>query len=89
MRFDNMSHNEEKTIWKNLCESIIEQQRKKSLSFDADKAYQKAMNQIEGLQHHIKNMRRHVITANEPPGEASVTKNDRKSNPMSATLMSF
>ncbi len=66
MRFDNMSHNEEKIIWKNLCEHMIEQQRKKSPSSDTDKAYQQAMNQIENLQYRIKNMRSHVITANEP-----------------------
>ena len=66
MRFENMSHNEEKSIWKNLCESMVEQQRRESSSFNADKAYQKAINQIENLQHRIKNMRRHVITANEP-----------------------
>ena len=66
IRFDSMTYNEEKTIWKNLCEHLIEQQRKKSLSFDIDKAHQKAMDQIESLQYRIKYMRSHVITANEP-----------------------
>ena len=66
MRFDTMSYNEEKTVWKNLCEYFIEGQRKKSPSFDIDKAYWKATNQIKNIQNRIKHLRSHVITANEP-----------------------
>ena len=65
MRFDNVAHNEEKKIWKNLCEYLIEEKKKHS-SFDIDKAYHDTMERIGSLQNRIKYMRSHVITANEP-----------------------
>lgn len=66
LRFDALIYNQEVKLLKNLCERMVESQRKPGLSFNADKAYQDALLQIESLKGRIKKMRGQVITANEP-----------------------
>lgn len=66
LRFDSLLYTQEVTLLRNLCEQMVESQRKPGLSFDADAAYQTALLQIETLKARIKKMRSDVITANEP-----------------------
>ena len=65
-RFDNISNYEEKKIWKNLCEFLIEQERKKDPSLDIDKTYSTAKEKINTIKDRIKNVRSYLITVNEP-----------------------
>ncbi len=66
LRFDSMGYLEETLLWKNLCERIIEEQRRATTPFDADQAFKNTIEKIDFLKHKIKKMRSHVITANEP-----------------------
>ncbi len=66
LRFDSMGYSEETLLWKNLCERLIEEQRRLGHSFDPDLAYKNTLQQIDFLKQKIKKMRSQVITANEP-----------------------
>jgi HD-GYP domain-containing protein (c-di-GMP phosphodiesterase class II) len=66
LRFDTLTYSEETMIWKNLCERLIEQQKKQINIFDADVAFKNAQNQIETIKFRLKKFRSDVITANEP-----------------------
>ncbi|NQZ18699.1 MAG: GAF domain-containing protein [Bdellovibrionales bacterium] len=66
LRFDSMIHSQEVMLLRNLCERMVESQRTPGQPFDADKAYQEALLQIDTLKDRVKRMRGDVITANEP-----------------------
>ncbi len=67
LRFDTTGFHQETKIWRNLSEKMLEQARGKSDgSFDPDKAFKEANQQIETLKSRIQTMRSQLITANEP-----------------------
>ena len=65
-RFDNMSDYEEKKIWKNLCDFLIEQGHEKNPSLDIDKVYRAAQEKINTIRDRIRKVRSYLIAVNEP-----------------------
>lgn len=66
LRFDTIGSREESMIWKHLCERLVAQQQRPGEPFDSDQAFKGAIQQVETLRARLRQLRSHVITANEP-----------------------
>jgi len=66
VRLDSISDRQEKILWKNLCDQLIEAFKNNQTGFDPELALQQVLTQLTTNRDQLRNLRKHIIFANEP-----------------------